>query len=64
MFPLPRLTRKYRPDQNYFYAKTELVWCNKAWDENARKHFFLCTNMIEFYFFFSVQMEMFSCLYN
>ena len=33
-------------------------------DENARKHFFLCTNMIEFYFFFSVQMEMFHCLYN
>ena len=62
MFPLPRPTRKYWPDQKYFFANTEIFWCDKAWDENARKHFFLCTNMIEF--FFSVQMEMFHCLYN
>jgi len=35
MFPLTRLTRKYQPDQKYFFAKTEIFWCNKAWDENA-----------------------------
>jgi len=50
MFPLPRPTRKNRPDPKYFIANNwnNIFVCNKVWDKNAKKRSVLSTNMNEY----------------